>query len=265
MLYEYTPAYPTPQHALAAERITGFFAQRPGVETVLLIGSCARGKAVRDSCIDVFILTEPELPRSRRDDLEQAWQAFYASDPAFPALRQMGKYAHVDLDFTDGRFDPAHHYHGWTSGADEFELTVGNLLAYSAPLWERADYYRQLKAQWLPYYDETLRQERLAMARHFCLNNLHHIPPIVPRGLYFQAFRRLYNALGEFLQALFIARSVYPIAYDKWIKEQMVDILGLPELYPQLVSLLEVRHLESDELIEKGRTLETLLEHYTAD
>lgn len=93
-------------------------------------------------------------------------------------------------------------------------------------------------------------------------NNLHHIPLYVERGLYFQSFDRLYNALQEFLQALFIARRTYPIAYNKWIREQVEEILGLPELYAQLPRLLEIRHFESREIAEKAVTLERLLEAY---
>jgi hypothetical protein len=100
------------------------------------------------------------------------------------------------------------------------------------------------------------------MVRRYCLNNLDHIPPYVGRGLYFQAFNRLYHALGEFLQALFIHRRVYPIAYDKWVREQIVDILGLPDLYPQLVHLLEIQSFESDEMIGKATQLRRLWDEY---
>jgi hypothetical protein len=76
--------------------------------------------------------------------------------------------------------------------------------------------------------------------------DLDHVPFFVGRGLYFQAFDRLYKAFQEFLQALFIARRVYPIAYNKWIHEQVAVRLGLPELYAQLPKILEITRLESD-------------------
>ena len=57
------------------------------------------------------------------------------------------------------------------------------------------------------------------MVRRYCLNNLNHIPLYVNRASYFQAFDRPYNAIQEFLQALFIAYQTYPIAYAKWIRE----------------------------------------------
>jgi hypothetical protein len=145
---------------------------------------------------------------------------------------------------------------------DDFEVGIGNILVYSVPLWQRGDYLARLKRQWLPYYDEALRRQRLTMVRHYCLNNLHHIPLYIERGLYFQSFDRLYNAYREFLQALFIARRTYPLAYNKWIREQVEEILGLPELYAELAHLFEIRRFESAEIAEKATLVEQLLEEY---
>jgi predicted nucleotidyltransferase len=253
-------AYPTVEHRRAAEAIVAAFSQHPDVEAVMLFGSCARGKARWDSCLDVMILVLPDVLAARRGELERWWNDLYQAEPAFLALRRLAKFSHVDLDFVDGRFAPGPH--GWTTGPDEFELEIGNTLVYSAPLWERGDYVRRLKAQWLPYYGEELRHERLAMVRRFCLNNLDHIPPFVERGLYFQAFNRLYDAFREFLQALFIARRTYPIAYDKWIREQIEEILGLSQLYRQLPGLLEIPHFESLEIADKAADLLRLVEEY---
>jgi len=144
---------------------------------------------------------------------------------AFQALRRLAKFSHVDLDFVDGCFVPGPH--GWTTGPDEFELRLQHL-GLQRPSVAAQRLYAALKARWLPYYGEELRCERLAMVRRFCFNNLEHIPPYVDRGLYFQAFNRLYDAFREFLQALFIARRTYPIAYDKWIREQIEEILVCP-------------------------------------
>lgn len=103
------------------------------------------------------------------------------------------------------------------------------------------------------------------MVRRYCLNNIDHIAPYVERELFFQAFRRLYNAAGEFLQALFIANGVYPIAYDKWVKEQLTEILELPELYPQLVEMVSIGDFESGEMAEKGDVLSRLLDRYCTE
>lgn len=261
-MYVFSPAYPTPQHEAAARHATEFFAQQPGVNAVLLACSCARGKATPDSCLDLAVLLDASEAAAQRSKIEAAWSQVYAEDPVYAALLAAGKYSHVDISFSSGQFVPDNYRHGWTLGPDFFELEIGNTFAYTIPLWQREGRFDQLQARWLPYYSDKLREERLAMVRKYCLNNLHHIPPYVDRGLYFQAFRRLYDAFGEFLQALFIARRTYPIAYDKWIREQIVDILQLPALYPQLVAMLEVHHLESDELKDKAAALEHLLETY---
>lgn len=233
------------------------------IDAVLLVSSCARGKASPDSCLDIAVLVRPEALATERPTLERQWAAFYKTAGVFRELQQVGRYSHVDLDFTDGCFAPG--YHGHTSGPDEFELAVGNTLVYSVPLWQDGDHLDRLKARWLPYYDEQLRQERLAMVRYYCLNNLDHIPLFVDRGLFFQSFDRLYNAFGEFLQALFISRRTYPIAYDKWIREQVEEILELPQLYGELPGLFEISRFESPEIARKAAHLRRLLDEYAVE
>ena len=263
-MYTPKPAYPTVVHATAANQITEFFSKQPAVSAVLLTCSCARGQATADSCLDMAILVAPDITVDERNALATTWQRYHAATPIFAELQQVGRFSHVDLSFIDGQFDAAKHHHGWTTGADAFELEVGNYLAYSAPLWERDASYAQLKATWLPYYPESLRRERLSMVRTYCLNNLAHIPLYVERGLYFQAFRRLYDAFGEFLQVFFIARCIYPIAYDKWIQEQICDILQLPDLYAQLPLLFELHPFASAAIAHKGAALTELLEQYAS-
>lgn len=254
------PVYPTPEHERATQSIVAFFSRLPETETVLLVNSCARGKASRDSCLDIAVLVLPAVLLIHKERLESAWDSFYKTEPVFRELEGAGKYAEVHLDIIDGDFKPQ--VRDWTAGPDSFELEVGNALAYSVPLWQRSDYYEQLRAKWLPYYGDDLRKERLAMARRFCLNNLDHIPLYLARGLYFQSFDRLYNAYREFLQALFIARRTYPIAYDKWIREQIEEVLGLPALYEQLTHLFEIGRFESDEVARKAADVRRLLEAY---
>lgn len=124
---------------------------------------------------------------------------------------------------------------------------------------------RSFRPRWLPYYDEELRWTRLQECMKFGINNLDHVPSAVERRLYFHAFDRLYHSFAEFLQGLFIARRVYPIAYKKWIREQIEGILGLPQLYEELVSLLSISNLESDELVTKSFRLRNLFDEYVAE
>jgi hypothetical protein len=253
-------AYPTPEHEAAARRFTEFITGNFDADAVLLVNSCARGKATRDSCLDIIMLARPDALRAQLDSIHREWRKFEATDSAIAALKAVGKYSVVHADFVHGEFVPQERDEA--AGPDGFELEIGNFLAYSVPLWQGSGYYTELRGKWLPYYSEELRAERLNMVRHYCRNNLHHIAPYVERGLYFQAFDRLYNAYREFLQALFMARRTYPIAYNKWIKEQVVDILGLPELYARLPRLFEVSRFESRELADKAVELEEMLDQF---
>jgi hypothetical protein len=73
----------------------------------------------------------------------------------------------------------------------------------------------------------------------------------------------LYKAFQEFLQALFVARRTYPLAYNKWIREQVTEWLSLPDLYQELPPILSVRRMESAEIGEKADALRVLLERWT--
>ncbi len=253
-----TAKYPTAEHEKASQAVVSFFSGLSDIDTVILYGSCARGTASRDSCLDFMILVPPDV-LSTKKDLENQWNSFYQTEPVFKRLHAVGEYSHVDLDFIDGQFTPQPRH--WTSGPDEFELEIGNTLVYSVPLIQ-GEYFNQLKRQWLPYYSEELRQQRMAMVRTYCVNNLDHVPLFVRRGLHFQAFNRLYDAFREFIQALFISRRIYPIAYDKWIKEQITEILGLPHLYRELVHILEINSFESSEMKDKAETVMHLVKTY---
>ena len=252
----YRHQYPTHEHEKAAETIVTYFKKMNFVEGVILFGSCARGRASSDSCIDIMVLVTPEVLSTQKQDMQTQWETLYENEAIFQELNQVGVFSHVDLEFIDGNFKLQPR--GWTSGPDEFELEIGNTLVYSVPLWENGNYFKQLQQKWLPYYDEKLRKTRLEDVKRYFFNNLKHIPLFVDRGLHFQAFDRFYNAFREFLQALFIARRVYPIAYDKWIQEQIVEILNMPYLYDDILRLFEIDKFDSDALLYKTNKLESL-------
>ena len=254
------PTLPTALHQRAADAIVAFFRTQPHVDAVLLVNSCARGTATPDSDLDVAVLVAPTLTAPDRTALEAPWQQVYATDGVFHALRQGGRFTGVHLDLFDGQFAAERWDDG--GGPDDFELAIGNQVAYSVPLWEGTAALATLRATWLPYYPLTLQQERLAMVHDACHHDLEHVPFFVARGLYFQAFDRLYKAFQEFLQALFIARRTYPVAYNKWIREQVEGRLGLPELYRQLPAVLELGRLEGDEVERNARALHRLLDDW---
>jgi Nucleotidyltransferase domain len=253
--------FPTALHRDAADYLADFFSRALPVHAVLLVNSCARGTATPESDLDLAVLIDPLTPPAERQALEEGWQQ-YRTGPHLEPFCRSSRFAAVHLKFIDGTFVPALWDDG--GGPDDFELRLGNQVADSVPLWQRGDAYRQLRSAWLPYYDPALQVQRLTMVRSACRNDLDHVPYFVRRGLHFQAFDRLYKAFQEFLQALHIAHRRYPVAYTKWIREQVEGRLGLPDLYAQLPGLLEVRHLESPELEDKAQALQTLLDVWTA-
>jgi hypothetical protein len=253
--------FPTLLHGQAAEAVVEF-SLRSEVEAVLLVNSCARGVAIAESDLDLALLIDPALGPEHRRSMEQSFRAWYESRSVFRDLEKLSRFTRVHLDLFDGVFHPCTWDDG--GGPDGFELEIGNRVAHCRPLWERSRAFAELRARWLPYYGDDLRRERLAMVRSSCRMNLERVRADVMRGLHFHAFDRLYHAFQEFLQALFIARRVYPIAYDKWIREQVAGWLGLRDVYAALPGILEVNHLESEELVDRALELSNLLEDWTS-
>jgi hypothetical protein len=252
------PAFPTEAHRAAAEAVVDYFAPDFRVQAVLLACSCARGQACAQSCVDMIVLVDPTvLPQFQRKERAR-FDDWLTHDPAVQALARQVPWSGIDLDIISGEFTPEGHRH--TTGADMYEVEIGNTLAWVRPLLLRGPRFEQLQAQYLPYYDEALRQTRLAMVKHYAANNLDHIVPYAERGLYEQAFKRLYHAFEEYLQALFIQRRIYPIAYDKWLREQVVEVLGEPVLYDELLSLIALSSLTVRRLRDRARRLRALLE-----
>ncbi len=253
--------FPTSLHQQAATVVLEQYRRDPRIEAVLVVNSCARGHATPASDLDMLILVEPVAFAAHREELEAAWLELRGTHPVLRALGDASRFSAIHLDFADGQFPvPAPWDDG--GGPDDFDLAIGNAVAYSAPLWERSSFYSDLRARWLPFYAEPLRQERLAMVLAACRYDLDFVPFYVGRGLYFQAFDRLYKAFREFLQGLFIARSTYALAYNKWIHLQVAEWLGLPELYAELPAILEISNLESNQVVERSVRLATLADRW---
>jgi predicted nucleotidyltransferase len=259
------PAFPSPLHEEATKAIVNHFRGKPLVKAVLLTNSCARGKATKDSCVDMTVVHDPAISSKEYGEMQKSLEEYLAKEPVFELLKKVGKYSEMEVDFTNGLIDVSTYKRGATTGPDQFELAVGNPFAYSAILWEADSYFRDLRNSWLPYYGEELRQQRLAVAIDYFKNDVDHITPYANRGLHIECIKRIYHAFEEFLQILFITRRIYPIAYDKHIHEQITEILGEEELYTHLAALFEIEKLNAESLIEKSRLLTSLMATYIAE
>lgn len=240
MQLRHGPIFPTEEHARVAETVAEYAQQFASLDTVLVVNSCARGNAVAASDLDMAILLTTPVDE---DEMDIVWRNHVRETPVLAAFCERSDYSAVHVDFFDGTFTPTEWDDG--GGPDGFELEIGNRVAYSVPFGPAGPYYEGLRGQWLPYYEAPLRESRLAMVREGVRRDLTHIPFYVSRDLHLQAFDRLYRALGQYLQALFISVSTYPIAYNKWLAEQL-GMIGREDLYQPLLSVLEMNSVEKD-------------------
>jgi hypothetical protein len=246
-------SFPSPEHEAAAWAAVEFVSTLDEAEGISVVGSCARRPDAND--LDLSVLVADASARAR---VEAAFAAFAAKSDVMAELAALGPFIEVDLGAITGEFGPGPR--SWTSGPDDFEVAVGNEVAYSVPLWQRGGRLDDLRNRWLPYYSDQLRAERLSEARMYVVNDLDHVPLMIRRDEPFHAFHRLYLAFQGFLQALFISRRTYPIAYDKWIREQVEGILGLGELYTCLPPIVGVDGLRAPALTEASELLRDLLD-----
>ena len=251
--------YPTSLHKDVSTTICEFFNKTDSIDSILLVNSCARGTAIATSDLDLAILVNENISKIEKDAITTNWLKFKKSNQVIRSFEDGNIKNIVHLDIIDGNYQ----FSEWDDGGgpDFSEIEIGNQIAHSYPLKE-GEFFGQLKKKWLPFYDESLRLQRLEMVRNACLHDLEKVSINVKRELYFQAFDRLYKSFQQFLQALFIKNKVYPIAYNKWIKEQIEEFLNLPELYPQLLSIFSISNISSEILSEKSIELKRLLLEY---
>lgn len=253
------PEFPTVLHRNAAEVVQGYFLNLSNIDTVLVVNSCARGLAVPESDLDFAILAKPGITKKEVEKAEVAWQVYSNHHGTISNYKKLSPYAHLHLDIIDGNYIPVAIENG--EPIDYFEIEIGNQICYSAPMGNPGEYFRELKSKWLPFYSEELQLQRLKASASACEYDLGHIPFFIKRELYFQAFDILCKAFQEYLRTLFIANKVYPIAYNKWIKEQVVKWLKKPDLYPKLSPILSVSNIESNEINDKAILLRGLLQN----
>jgi predicted nucleotidyltransferase len=257
MQMTFKPSFPTQLHQDTAELVRDYFLTIPNIDTVLVVNSCARGQAVAESDLDFAVLTKRNTTSAEIKSIEHSWEIYFKTQPIFLKYKRTNQFAHLHLDIIDGNYTPRILEKG--EPVDYFEIEIGNQICYSAPMGDKGFYFQELQNKWLPYYDEALRLQRLSGVKDACNYDLDHIPFFIKRELYFQAFDILCKAFQEYLQALFIANRTYPIAYNKWIKEQIVKWLNKPDLYPNLSPILSVSNIESSQINDKAIMLRKLL------
>ena len=179
--------FPTDVHRAVAETIVARYGRVPGVQAILLVNSCARGMGTPQSDLDMAVLVDPGA--AIIEELQAQWEELCAGDRALQRLRELGRFTAVHLDWIDGVYAPT----AWDDGGgpDAFEISVGNHVAYSAPLLCNGSRYEELRSAWLPYYDESLRRQRLTMVREACRYDLDFIPFYVGRAALFSGLRSL--------------------------------------------------------------------------
>ena len=252
-----TLVFPTLLHQAAGDQVLEYFSKIRSVDTVLVVNSCARGQAVPDSDLDFAILVQPSTSVDAIAAIEDDWANFSEADPKIKEYKTFSKFSHLHLDIITGNYAPGLVELG--APVDSFELEIGNQVCYSAPMGAVGRYFEELQNHWLPYYGRELRLNRFEILRASCRYEIDHIPHFADRGLFFQAFDVLYRAFQKYLQVLFIASAIYPIAYNKWIRYQIEEILVKPELYSKLSPIVSLSNIESNEIIQKAEMLQLLL------
>jgi predicted nucleotidyltransferase len=252
--------FPTQTHEKVADLFAGFCKNRESVDTVMVVNSCARAKAAPQSDLDIATLVKAGTPTEEVAEMIAAWQRFAARNALVDKFMQMGPFCKVHIDFFDGTFVPPVWDEG--GGPNTFEIEIGNRVAHSAVLHEPGPYFKELKKQWLPYYSNDLRIARVSMVRKACIYHIEYVKLLHKRSLFFHAFDQLYKAYQEFLEGVFISRQTYPVAYNKWIHEQIVEWLELPDLYDDLLKVLTIADLEGNDILIKADLVFELLEHW---
>jgi len=77
-------SFPTKLHQDSAELIRDYFLAMSNVDTVLVVNSCARGKAVPESDLDFAILVKPDTTPAEIKNIEQAWRIYSEKQPTLP-------------------------------------------------------------------------------------------------------------------------------------------------------------------------------------
>lgn len=260
-------SFPRQNYEATLTKFVDYFKENASVFAIVLTGSLARGKAVKGSCIDVFVFLPTKHLKSLASTINSRIKAYsrlggqiayYEGDVEggveFGDVR-------IDVGFTDGNFNYKHE-NSFDITRDNLETTVGNLFVYSILLYQKGKRFRLLKQKYLPFYDDALRKIRLKGTTEEFGYKIWKTRWLAERGEFFAAFDALLEAQRIFLQHLFIKQRKYPIDYVKWLREQCSQILTMPKLYQELTQVINGIRLTENGILEKSGMLEKLFIQY---
>lgn len=260
-------SFPDENYRAVLTMLVEYFREYSGVYAVVLTGSLARGKAVKGSCIDLFVFLRSKhlsLLASTINSRTEAYSRLGGQICYYQGKIEGGIEfgdVRVDVGFTDGSFNCTHEY-SFDITRDDLETTVGNLLVYSVLLYQEGKQFQRLKQKYLPFYDDALREIRLKGTAEEFDYKIRKTKWLAKRGEYFAALDALLEAQRIFLQHLFIKERKYPIDYVKWLREQCSQILAMPKLYQELAQIVDGIELAKNGIIERGDLLEKLFTRY---
>jgi hypothetical protein len=261
--------YPSAGYKKPLTDLVEYFKGYAGVYAIVLTGSLARAKAVKGSCIDLYVFLDEEDFKALASNVKSRAKAYSRLNGQIcyyeNGIEGGVKFGdvRVDLGFTDGKFKPCRE-NSFDVTRDEFETTVGNLLVYSVVLHQKDERYQQLKQKYLPFYDDGLRKARLEKTAEEFDYKIWKTRWLAKRAEYLAALYALLEAHRIFLQHLFIKERKYPIDYTKWLNEQCSTILRIPTLYRRLLLVISGVEMTEKGIREKSNSLENLFTEYTA-
>jgi hypothetical protein len=159
--------FPSQTHERVGQLFTGFCENRKVVDIVLVVNSCARGRATVHNDLDMAALVNRGTSVTEMAELGEVWSRFASRNALVAQLMEMDPFCKLNIEFFDGRFKPA----AWDEGGgpDTFEMEI------------------ELCNRWLPYYDNELRTARIGMVRHACADHLGYVKLLLAGSFYFQA------------------------------------------------------------------------------
>src|SRR4029079_16741699 len=84
--------FPTEIHREVSELVKDFFTAQAHVDTILVVNSCARGRAVAGSDLDFAVLITPAGASQAVQSLETMWHEFSLTHPLIRQFRNTGRF-----------------------------------------------------------------------------------------------------------------------------------------------------------------------------